>query len=78
MCLNRQKTQDRLGQNVTMDTHNFEKMELLKYLEADNNITEEIKGRMHAVNKCMYSLNNIMKSKRVTRTWKIKIFKSII
>lgn len=29
MCLNRQKSRDRLGQNVTVDTYTFERVERL-------------------------------------------------
>lgn len=82
MCINRQNRRDRIGQNVTIDTFNFERVERFKYLGAtittDNDITEEIKGRIQSTSRCIYSLHNIIKSKFLTRTTKIKIYKSVI
>jgi len=49
-CINRQGNRDRIRQNNTIDTYNFERVERFKYLgatiTADNDVTEEIKGRI--------------------------------
>ncbi|CAG9830357.1 unnamed protein product [Diabrotica balteata] len=82
MYINRQKRRDRIGQNVTIDPYNFKRVESFKYLGAtittDNDITEEIKGRIQAANRCMYSLHNTIKSKSLTRTSKIRVYKTVI
>jgi len=80
MCINRQGHRDRIGQNVTIDTYNFERVERFKYLGAtitvDNDVTEEIKGRIQAAKRCLFSLNNFFKSKNISRT--SKVYKSTI
>lgn len=73
MFVNSMGRRDRLGQNVTINTYNyFERVESQKYLGdivfADNDATKEIKGKMQSVNRCFNALNNIIKSKTLTRT----------
>lgn len=59
---NRQKGRDKVGQNLTKDPYNFERVEPFKYLgttiTADNDITEETKARIQTSNRCMYSVKN--------------------
>ncbi|CAG9833703.1 unnamed protein product [Diabrotica balteata] len=38
----------------------------------------KIKGRIQAANRCMYSVHNTIKSKSLTRTSKIRIYKTVI
>lgn len=82
MCINRQKRRDRLGQNVSINNYNFERVEQFKYLgatvTADNNITEEIKGRVQSANRCVYSLKDLFKSKTLTRYSKLKVYTTVI
>lgn len=52
ICINRQQRRDRIGQNATSDTYNLETI-------SANYITEEIKGRIQAANRCMY-INNTL------------------
>lgn len=57
MCINRMGRRDRIGQNVTIYNLNFERVECFKYLgatiTADNDVTEEIKGRIQSANRCL-------------------------
>ncbi|XP_048525765.1 uncharacterized protein LOC125505633 [Dendroctonus ponderosae] len=82
VCVNRLGRRDRIGQNVSINMYNFERVERFKNLSAtitvDNDITEEMKERIQATNRCLYSLNNLLKSKNLTRISKVKIYKSII
>ncbi|CAG9833444.1 unnamed protein product, partial [Diabrotica balteata] len=45
---------------------------------ADNGIAKEIKGRIKSANRCIYSLHNTIKSKSLTQTSKIRIYKWVI
>lgn len=82
MCINRTTRRDRIGQNVTINTFNFERVQRFKYLgaviTADNDVTEEIKNRIQSANRCLFALNKLIKSKNLTRSSKIKIYKSIV
>lgn len=82
MYVSRQAQRDRIGQNVTIGDFNFERVNSFKYLgaviTADNDITEEVKARIQSGNRCMYALDKTLRSKRISRRAKIRIYKSII
>jgi endonuclease/exonuclease/phosphatase family metal-dependent hydrolase len=73
---------DRLGQNFTIGEYNFEVVEIFIYLGSlvtkDNNMEEEIKRRILLANKCYYGLQKHMKSKIVSKTTKIRLYKTLI
>ncbi|CAG9839827.1 unnamed protein product [Diabrotica balteata] len=82
MCINRATRKDRIEQNVTVNTFNFERVQRFKYLgaviTADNDVTEEINRQNPVCNRCLFALDKLIKSKNLTRTSKIKIYKSIV
>lgn len=82
MCANRTQRRDRLGQNMSIGQYNFERVQRLKYLgatvTADNNIAEEIKGRIQSGNRCVFALAKLLSSKSLSRTSKIRIYKTVI
>ena len=82
MHVARNPLRDRVRQNVTMDTYNFESVQKFKYLGAfitsNNDMTEEIKARIQSGNRCFFSLQPLMKSKTLSRTSKIRIYQTII
>lgn len=82
MCINKTTRRDRIGQNVTINNYNFERVQRFKYLGAvitdDNDVTEEIKSRIQSGNRCLFALDKLIKSRNLTRSSKIKIYKSIV
>lgn len=82
MATTRTERRDRIGQNVTMDQYNFERVQHFKYLgvtiTSDNNITQEINNRIQGGNRCCYALQKIMKSKNVSRRTKVRIYHSVV
>lgn len=82
MTTSRTERRDRIGQNVTMDQYNFERVQEFKYLGAtitlDNNMTKEINNRIQSANRCCFALQKIIRSKNVSRTTKLRIYHSII
>jgi hypothetical protein len=72
----------RLGQNLTIGDYNFEVVNQLTYLGAivtnDSENETEIKKRIVSANRCYFSLSKLMKSKRITRTTKIRLSKTLI
>lgn len=81
MCINR-TPRDRIGQNVTVNTFSYERVLRFKYLgvliTADSVFTEEIKGIIQPENCCLSALNKLVKSKNLTISSKIKIYKTIV
>lgn len=73
---------DRIGQNITMDEYNFERVKKFKYLGTmlteNNDGTEEINSRIQAGNRCLYAVQDLLKSKVTSRRTKINIYKTII
>lgn len=80
MITKRQKLEDETEVNI--GDKNFEVKNEMKYLGTmitdNNDITKEIKTRINAGNRCLYSLLNIMKSRDVSRKCKIKLYKTLI
>lgn len=73
---------DRLGQNITMDDYNFERVKKFKYLGTtlteNTDGTEEINCRIQAGNRCLYAVQDLLKSKLTSRRSKISVYKTII
>ncbi|CAG9826824.1 unnamed protein product [Diabrotica balteata] len=73
---------DRIGQKITINDFNFERVREFKYLgitiTEDNNASQEINNRIQAGNRCLFALQNLIKSKQLTRGTKIQVYKTII
>ena len=72
----------KLGENILLMEYKFERTETFKYLGSivtkDNNIKTEIQARLMAGNRSYYALENILKSKSVSRKIKLNIYKTMI
>ncbi|XP_060518457.1 uncharacterized protein LOC132697179 [Cylas formicarius] len=82
MWAGRRAGRGRIGQNITMDTHNFECVNQFQYLGAvitsDDDITSEIKARIQKGNKCFFALQNLFKSRLISRNSKLRIYSAVI
>jgi Reverse transcriptase (RNA-dependent DNA polymerase) len=71
-----------LEQNVTIGTHTFKMVNRFVYLgselNANNDITDEIKRRITLGNRSYYSLLKILRSKSVSRNTKCVLYKTTI
>jgi hypothetical protein len=60
----------------------FEKTETFKYLGSlvtvDNNISADIQARLMAGNMCYYALQNVLRSKNISRKAKLNVYKTIM
>jgi UDP-galactopyranose mutase len=67
---------------MRMDNSTFERVEEFKYLGTtltnQNAIREEIKSRLRAGNACYYSVQNLLSSRLLSKSLKIKIYRTII
>lgn len=76
------KTQTMTNTLVTINNHIFERVRDFKYLgvniNQNNRIEPEIDNRMNNASRSLYSMNNILTSKRISKNAKIKIYKTII
>jgi hypothetical protein len=72
----------RLGQNLTMNNYNIEVVQLFKYLgvivNVENAIEEELQKRMYQATRCFYGLKSLFNSSHLSRTTKLKLYKTII
>jgi hypothetical protein len=68
--------------SIKMDNSSIERVEELKYLETtltnQNSIQEEIKCRLKLGSDCCYSVQNLLSSSLLSKTLKIKIYRTII
>jgi len=68
--------------SMKMDNSSIERVEEFKYLGAiltnQNSIQEEIKSRLKLGNACYYSVQNLLSSSLLSKTLKIKIYRTII
>ena len=68
--------------SMKMDNSSIERVEEFKYLGTTltnkNSIREEIECRLKLGNACYYSVQNLMSSSLLSKTLKIKIYRTII
>jgi len=68
--------------SMKMDNSPTERVEELKYLgttlTSENSIQEEIKSRLKLGNACYYSVQNLLFSGLLSKTLKIKIYRTMI
>lgn len=71
-----------LGQTIKVAEHEFEVVQSFKYLgsivAADNNIEEEIRGRLLKSNRAYYSLSKLFKSRNLTITSKLLLYRTMV
>jgi len=68
--------------SVRIDNSAFEMVEDFKYLGTtstnQNSIPEEIKSRLKSGNACYHSVQNLFSSRLLSRSLKIKIYRTVI
>jgi len=68
--------------NINIDNSFFERVEEFKYLGTtltnQNSVQEEIKRRLKSGNVCYYSVQNLLSSRLLSKSLKIKIYRTII
>ena len=65
--------------SMKMDNSPIERVEEFIYLGTNqNSIQEEIKSRLKLGNVCYYSVHNLLSSSLLSKTLKIKIYRTII
>ena len=68
--------------SMKMDNSSIERVEEFKYLGTtltnQNSIQEEVKCRLKLGNACYYSVQNLLSSRLLSKTLKIKIYRTII
>lgn len=61
MYITHQPTRDRIGQNITMDSYNFECVRQFQYLGGtiylDNDSNEEIEAQIHSGTRCFFFIH---------------------
>jgi hypothetical protein len=79
MCRDRNAGQNR---NIQIVNESFETVEQFKYLGTtltnQNSIHEEIKSRLKSGNACYHSVQNLLSSSLLSKSVKIKIYRTII
>jgi len=67
---------------VRIDNSTFERVEEFKYLVTtltnQNSIPKEIKRRLRSGNACYHSVQNILSFRLIPKTFKIKLYRTII
>jgi len=81
MVMSRDQNAGRI-QSVRIDNSTFETVEEFKYLGTtltnQNSIPEEIKSRLRSGNACYHSVQNLLSSRLLSKSVKIKIYRNII
>lgn len=76
------KQGSRVGQNITIDTYNFEVVQSFKYLgsilNVSNDVEEEVKMRISQGNRSFFALKHLFKSSLVSRATKLRLYKTIV
>lgn len=75
-------TETELLNQITVAGHTFEGVDSFVYLgsqvDRNNNMQSEIKRRIVAANRCFFGLHKYMSSRLISRTSKIRIYKTLI
>lgn len=73
---------DRVGENVTMEQHNFEWVHEFEFLGAtltsDNDMTMEINNRIQSANRSCFALKSKINSKNISGKTKRKLYHAIV
>jgi len=81
MVMSRDQNAGRMH-SVRIDNSTFDRVEEFKYLETtltnQNSIAEEIKSTLKSGNACYHSVQNLLSSRLLSRSLKIKIYRTVI
>jgi hypothetical protein len=68
--------------HLEVGAYKFNRVQKFKYLcsllTQNNEIQEEIKARIHAGNKCYFGLNKLFKSRMLSKSLKIQLYRTLI
>lgn len=71
-----------IGQNITINDHNFEGVREFEYLGAtitvDNNNSAEIRRRIMLANRCYFGLSKYLRNRNLSRITKIRLYRTLI
>jgi len=81
MTVSRDQNAERIH-SMNMDNSSIERVEEFKYLGTtvtnQNSLQEEIRRRLKLGNACYYSVQNLLSSSLLSKTLKIKIYRTMI
>lgn len=68
--------------NISINNYNFEVVKSFEYLgtavNTTNNVSEELKRRVAAGNRCLFGLASIFRSKDLRRSTKLSVYKTLL